>query len=325
MFHLILQYDKLIFMKKTESFINTLNSFADELSKKTPDQISVEYSMMELTEHLTFVSEIFNKLRIELDGDGMEVAAGAAVFSCSLTRLYPNIKKIYALEITPGIVKWLQPKIIEHTNMQGRVIPILGDFNNIKLPDNFLDFVVGYNSFHHSNDLKRTLTEVSRVLKPGGKLIFFDRTAPSRMSKAQENWLLDRDYPREYKIQHGIDPNKPYTRRIHGEHEPRLYDWNIAIANAGLQLNTITTFTQRTLKRFIKVLISFVPFFVRAWFGRFQYLTGSLKFLLYYICSPLAGYGKFKFFTLHTKLKTPAMAAMMKHVIFTASKKPTAR
>jgi len=308
---------------KNKLFIEELNSFADKLSKKSPDQISVEYSMMELTEHLMFVSEIFNKLEIELSGEGMEVAAGAGIFSCSLARLYPNITKIYALEIVPKVVEKLQPIIIKHTNMHGRVIPVLGDFNNIKLPDHSLDFVVGFNSFHHSSDLKKTFTEVSRVLKPGGMLIFLDRVNPNNLSKDQENWLLDRDYPREYKIQHGIDPNKPYTRRDHGEHEPKLIDYEKALANANIQLDMIATFTKRTIKRFLKILISFVPFSVRMRLGRFQYLAeyNNRKFLLYYVCPPLASYGKFKFFTLHTKLKTPAMSAMMKHVILIAHKK----
>jgi len=307
-------------MKKTELFIDTLNSFADELSKKSPDQISVEYNLMELTEHLTFVSEVFNKLGVKLEGEGMEVAAGAGTFACSIARLFPDVKKVCALEIVPGVVEMLQPQIIGHTNMRGRVIPMLGDFNDIKLPDNSLDFALGYNSFHHSNDMKKTLAEVSRVLKPGGKLIFLDRAAPNWMPKAQENWLLDRDYPQEYKIQHGIDPDKPYTRRDHGEHEPRFRDWDIAFAGAGLELDTITVFAQRTFKRFIKILISFVPFFIRAWAGRFQYLAESHKFLLYYLCPPLAGFGKLKFFTIHTKFKTPATIVAMKHMIFTAHK-----
>ena len=47
------------------------------------------------------------------------------------------------------MVTKLQPKIIEHTNMVGRVIPMVGDFNNIKMPDNSLDFVVEFDVLHH--------------------------------------------------------------------------------------------------------------------------------------------------------------------------------
>lgn len=307
-------------MEKTESFIDTLNSFADELSKKTADQISVEYSMMELAEQLTFVAEVFNRLGIELHGDGMEVAAGPATFTCVLARLFPNIRKIYALDIVPGVVEILQPKIIGYTNMKDRVVPLLGDFNDTKLPDHSLDFVVGYNSFHHSDDLKRTLTEVSRVLKPGGKLIFFDRASANHMPKAQENWLLDRDFPKEYKIRHGIDVNKPYTRRDHGEHEPRFRDWNEAFSGTGLRLDEVDVFSQRTLKRFIKILISFIPFSVRAWYGRFQYLILSRKFILFYICPPLAKLGRVKFFNIYSKFKTASMRSMMLHYVFVAHK-----
>ncbi len=295
-------------------------SFANQLAKKSPDQISVEYNFMELTEHLTFIAEVFNTLQIELKGVGMEVAAGVGTFACSLARLYPAVERVYALDILPDVVHHLVPKIIEATNMQGRVIPMLGDFNDIKLPDNSLDFVVGYSSFHHSDDLPRTLKEVARVLKPGGKLIFFDRAAPDSMPKAQEEWLLNKDYLRDFKIQHGLDPDKPYTRGQNGEHEPRFRDYREGFAGAGLVQGPMAIFTQRSFKRFIKTIIQYIPYSVRAWYGRFQYLAESRKFLLFYLCPPLARRGKLRYYTLHMKLKTPAMAALMKYLVLTASK-----
>jgi demethylmenaquinone methyltransferase/2-methoxy-6-polyprenyl-1,4-benzoquinol methylase len=301
-------------------FIEFGKSFAGELEKKSPDQISVEYNFMGLTEHLTFIAEVFNTLQIELTGTGMEVAAGVGTFACSLARLYPAVERVYALDILPDVVRLLQPRIIEATNMQGKVIPMLGDFNDIKLPDNSLDFVVGFSSFHHSDDLPRTLKEVARVLKPGGRLIFFDRAAPDSMPQAQEEWLLNKEYTRDFKIQHGLDPEKPYTRGQNGEHEPRFRDFREGYAGAGLQEETMAIFSQRSFKRFMKTLIQYVPYRIRAWYGRFQYLAESRKFVLFYLCPPLAKHGKLQYFTLHTKFKTPAAAGLMKYLVLSASK-----
>jgi len=305
-------------MKNIDTFISVGESFTDKLSKKTPDQISAEYSYMTLTEHLSFVSGIFNKLEITLEGEGMEVAAGVSALSCSLARLYPNIKNIYALEIVSGIVEKLQPILINQTNMQGRVIPTIGDFDNIKLPDNSLDFVTGCDSLHHSNDLHKTLAEIGRVLKPGGRLIYFDRAQPDHMTKAQEDFLLNTEYARDFKIQHGIDPDQPYNRSIHGEHEPRIRDWNAAFADSGLHLDSITLFTKRSVWGFLKILAAHIPYFIRAQFKIARNLTAHNKVLLYYILPFSGRYGKLKIFPLHTRFKTPT--APMGKMIFIATK-----
>lgn len=303
-----------------DPFIDVGDSFSDMLVKKSPDQISVEVSEMTLTEHLTLVSELFNTLDIDLKGEGMEIAAGAAVFATTLTRLYPNVIKVHALEIVPGMVTKLQPKIIEATNMTGRVIPLIGDFNDIKLPDKSLDFVVGFNALHHSNTLHQTLLEVGRVLKPGGKLIFFDRTHPDHMTKEQEEFLINKEYGPEYKIHRGMDPNAPYKRKDNGEHEPRIRDWKIALQDTGLTLKTINIFTKRTFRNFIKVLISFVPYNIRIYLKRFEYLSVHRKLLLFYICPPLAKNGDLRFFHLHTRFQTRASIVGMMKMVFIATK-----
>src|SRR3989344_451971 len=308
-------------MEQVDFFVNTGESFSDILFKKTPDQISIEVSEMNLTEHLSFTSETFNKLGIDLKGDGMEIAAGAGVFASSITRLYPNVTKMYALEIVPRMVTKLQPKIIDHTNMTGRVIPMIGDFNDIKLPNASLDFVVGFNALHHSNTLHKTLSEIGRVLKPGGKLIFFDRAHPNFMSLAQENFLLEREYWPAYKIDRGLDLNKSYKRTDNGEHEPRFRDWNKAFEKTGMKIELIAVFAQRTFKRFIKVLFSLVPFIIRKKVGKFECIIEHPKLLLFYIFPWLAQFGKLKYYTLHINFTTGASKVAMKKMIFIASKK----
>jgi ubiquinone/menaquinone biosynthesis C-methylase UbiE len=309
-------------MEKPEDyFIEVKTSFTDKIASKSADLISVEYSYMTLTEHLAFVSEIFNKLDINLEGDGMEVAAGAGVFACTLTRLFPKINKVYALEIVQDVVTKLQPKIIEATNMQNRVIPMIGDFNAIDLPDNSLDFVVGFSSLHHSNDLHQTLSEISRVLKPGGKLVFFDRAHPNHMTKAQETFLLNKEYSVEYKLEHGLDPNKPYRRFEEGEHEHRFRDWDNAFAGTGMSLDSATIFTPRTFKRFLKAVAAYIPYFIRAWFKKMQYLIEPNKLAWFYLFPYFGTLGKHKIYVLRTKFKTPAMVAAMRHMIFTATKR----
>lgn len=301
-------------MKNIDPFINVGDSFANKLENKSPGEISTEVSYMTLSEHLFFVAEILNKLEINLEGVGMEIAAGASIFSNSLARIYPNIVKIQALEIVSEMVTKLQPKIIKATNMTDRVIPIVGDFNDIKMPNSSLDFIVEFDSLHHSNDLKRTLTEIVRVLKPGGKLICFDRAHPNHMTKAQENFLLNTEYSNNYKIQHGLKIDKPYKRSDNGEHEPRICDWEKALIDTNLQLDTIAIFSKRNLKDFLKILAAHIPYKIRASIKKGRGLTAHNKLLLYYLFPFFTYQGKIKIFPFYTKFKTPT-APMRKMVL----------
>ena len=43
---------------------------------------------------------------------------------------------------------------------------VIGDFNDLKVPDNSLDFVLDFDSIHHSEDFELTFKEIGRVLKP---------------------------------------------------------------------------------------------------------------------------------------------------------------
>lgn len=53
----------------------------------------------------------------------------------------------------------------------GLVFEIM-DMNQLGFEDVSFDIVYSSLTFHYSNDLKKTLTEINRVLKPGGSLLF---------------------------------------------------------------------------------------------------------------------------------------------------------
>jgi len=80
-------------MERKNYFIKVGGSFTEKLLTSSAEQVAVGVSYMTLSEHLSFVSEILNKLEINLEGEGMEIGAGASVLSNSLVRIFPNIKK----------------------------------------------------------------------------------------------------------------------------------------------------------------------------------------------------------------------------------------
>lgn len=67
----------------------------------------------------------------------------------------------------------LSPRLIE---LAAAAYPLhrflVSDFNDLEFSDESFDFVYSSLAFHYSDDMERTLSEVRRVLRPGGRLLF---------------------------------------------------------------------------------------------------------------------------------------------------------
>ena len=77
------------------------------------------------------------------------------------------------MEIDPDLIvpaeQYLQSK-----GLEGRYNIIQGDLMKMDLPDNTFDFAFARFVFQHLRDPRGALSELRRVLKPGGKLVIHD-------------------------------------------------------------------------------------------------------------------------------------------------------
>ena len=71
------------------------------------------------------------------------------------------------------MVEDIIPKLTNYflRNESSKIIPVLGSFDRIKLPNNSVSYIFEYDSFHHSFDLSRTFEESYRVLEKNGTLV----------------------------------------------------------------------------------------------------------------------------------------------------------
>ncbi|MEM9053437.1 MAG: methyltransferase domain-containing protein [Bacteroidota bacterium] len=67
----------------------------------------------------------------------------------------------------------------------------LGSAEDIPLPDQSVDGIVGFLTLHHWTDLKSAFCELNRVLKPNGNLVFFTST-PQQM----EGYWVNHYFPK---------------------------------------------------------------------------------------------------------------------------------
>jgi ubiquinone/menaquinone biosynthesis C-methylase UbiE len=101
----------------------------------------------------------------------LDVAAGIAWTSALLSN-QKNVAEVHAIEISKHRIG----ELTEHAfkmfpSDESKFYRYLASFYDIKLQDNYFDFVVISKAFHHANQPMRLLMECDRLLKPGGKII----------------------------------------------------------------------------------------------------------------------------------------------------------
>lgn len=212
-------------------------SFVSDFSKQISDearenQIYKEHIYIEKNELLEILKICNEHTEFSPSGIGVELGSGCAAISVELTRLHPKIEEIYAIEIVPEIVEYAAVPLIHMNEVEEKVKPIVGNFDEIKLKDKSIDFIIEFDSLHHSFDLDRTIRESARILKPGASLLAIDRSHRSA-SRKRRNELENTTYSQEFLSDRGLDRNTRLTRAENGEHEYLLSEYLDAFKKAG--------------------------------------------------------------------------------------------
>ncbi len=99
-------------------------------------------------------------------GVALDVGSGPGHLATALATL--SDLTVYALDISPDVISIMEKRIIKN-DLSGRVIPIQGDVSSLPFEDKTVDLVVSRGSWFFWEDLAGGISEVYRVLKPGGK------------------------------------------------------------------------------------------------------------------------------------------------------------
>jgi len=119
----------------------------------------------------------------------LDYGCGPGSYVIPVAELVGKSGKIYALDINPLAIKMV--KKIAVKNQLPNVETILSD-RKTGLPDDSIDVVLLYDTFHDLTDQKAVLEELHRVLKPNGILSFSDHHMEENeiVSKVTNNGLF---------------------------------------------------------------------------------------------------------------------------------------
>jgi SAM-dependent methyltransferase len=100
-----------------------------------------------------------------------DLASGIGWTSSLLSKL-PNVGSVHSIEISQHRLELLFPQAVRMFHgVPAKLHRNLGSFYRMAFTDTSMDVVFVSSAFHHASSPLRLLTEIDRVLKPGGKLI----------------------------------------------------------------------------------------------------------------------------------------------------------
>ena len=91
----------------------------------------------------------------------------------SLLHEKDSTKHYTGLDITPRMIEVAKAKHLNGVDW------VVGDCENLPFEDNSFDVIICSNSFHHYPNPQKFFDSVKRVLRPNGRLILQDYTAPT--------------------------------------------------------------------------------------------------------------------------------------------------
>jgi len=109
--------------------------------------------------------------------DILDIATGTGDFAIMLAGIHP--KRIVGLDISQGMLD-VGIKKVKEKNLDNLIEMVLGDSENLPFADNSFDAVtVGFGVRNFEN-LDKGLSEINRVLRPGGIFVVLETSQPEK-------------------------------------------------------------------------------------------------------------------------------------------------
>jgi ubiquinone/menaquinone biosynthesis C-methylase UbiE len=131
-------------------------------------------------------------IRVQRGAVVADIGAGSGYFTTRLARAAGADGKVYAVDIQQGMLDLLQQAVARER--LANVVPVLGTFNDPKLPAGALDLILMVDVYHEFAQPQVMLQRMKEALKPGGRLVFLEYRAEDpavpirpehKMTKAQ--------------------------------------------------------------------------------------------------------------------------------------------
>lgn len=124
--------------------------------------------------------DVLAELEKEPFNDLLDCGCGTGTMLALLHDKYPE-KHYTGIDLTPKMIEMAKRKALKNVEL------VVGDCENLPFEANSFDVVICCESFHHYPNPQDFFNSVSRVLRPGGRLVLRDMT----MNSAAVRWFCN--------------------------------------------------------------------------------------------------------------------------------------
>lgn len=114
---------------------------------------------------------VLSLLRLRGDETVVDYGAGTGIYTVAVAASVPD-GRVIAVEALPRLAELLRAKLTPE--LETRIELVETDANTVSAPDGVADRVVMVDVLHHLYDQPGALTEVVRLLRPGGLFVVVD-------------------------------------------------------------------------------------------------------------------------------------------------------
>lgn len=119
----------------------------------------------------------------------LDIATGTGDFAIAALAVNPD--KITGIDISEGMLEVGRKKLQER-KLSDKIELLYGDSENIAFADNTFDAAIVAFGVRNFEDLNKGLSQINRVLKPGGKFIILEFSNPKSFPIKQFYWFYFR-------------------------------------------------------------------------------------------------------------------------------------
>lgn len=183
-------------------------------TQKSADDLMNEQKAREFDEIATTVfapiypviaGQILERTRIK-SGTAIDLGSGPGLLAIALAE--QSDLRVFALDRSPAMLM-IAAEHIRASNLVRRVVPVLGDVQNIPFDDSAVDLVVSRGSWFFWDDLGRAFKEIHRVLAPGGLACIGGGFGNSRLKEEIHRAMSQRGPEWEKGVQERSQKNNP--------------------------------------------------------------------------------------------------------------------
>ncbi|MBC7531874.1 MAG: 3-demethylubiquinone-9 3-O-methyltransferase [Oligoflexus sp.] len=179
----------------SEAVIN--NAFYDDLDERWYNDDGHIIALLKAESRLktVYVREIFARVKLPSDAKILDVACGAGLISNKLATFGYEIHGIDQSVSSIEVAK-------RHAPSGSNVNYLAGDAFDLPYPDASFDVVMLLDFLEHVEEPGKAILEASRVLKPGGTLVYytFNRTFIAGLLAVRAVEFIARDCPKNFHL-----------------------------------------------------------------------------------------------------------------------------